>query len=182
MRLRQFRLTVAGEFLEDQVDRLFDRADDACVEVFPGGAGDASSGGSPLAGGSGGATAWVAFDRDAPTLVDAIVSGVRDLDVAGIVAVSAVADDPFVTLETVAERIGRPVEVVRSWDLPAPVGPHPRRPVYGWPEISAWLTRHRGYTPPDEEVTVQAVTLTLQLRALRPRLERLSPIRSLLYT
>jgi hypothetical protein len=164
VRLRQFRLMVAGDLGEDQVDQLFDRAGDTCVEVFPA---DVS--------------AWVAFDRDAPTLIDAIVSGVRDLDAAGIVAASAATDDPVVTLEIVAERIGRPVELVRSWDLPAPVGPHPRRPVYAWPDVSAWLARHRGHLPRDEEVTVHAVTLTLQLRALGPRLERLTPIRSLLY-
>jgi hypothetical protein len=183
MSVWQFRLLVAGEMAELGVDVLFDRADDACVEVLPAGLADlAGLAGLAGAGGVGpGPVAWVAFDREAPTLVDAVVSGVRDLDVAGIVASSAAADDPIVTLETIAERVGRPVEVVRAWDLPAPVGPHPRRPAYAWPEVSAWLRRHRAYAPPDEAVTLHAVTLTLQLRALAPRLERMAPIRSLLH-
>ena len=57
---------------------LFDRADDLSVEVVP------AEG-----------LAWVAFDRVAPTLVDAVVSGVRDLDAAGVGIDRAVDDDPL---------------------------------------------------------------------------------------
>ena len=167
--LRQFRLTVAGPLDDERVDLLFDRADDLSVEVVP------ADG-----------LAWVAFDRAAPTLVDAVVSGVRDLDVAGVGIDRALVDDPLVTLEVIAARIGRPVEVVRGWTgggFPAPVRDHPRRPVYQWADVSAWLDRHRAPVPPggDAEVTLEAVTLALRLRELAPRLERMPPIRSLLY-
>ncbi|GAA0734096.1 hypothetical protein Drose_32100 [Dactylosporangium roseum] len=166
--LWQFRLVVAGEVGEEQVDRLFDRAGDACVEVVPDGFAEGGS--------------WVAIDRDAPSPADAIVSGVRDLDGAGMVTVSAAADDPLVTLQTIAERVGQPLDAVRSWPLPPPVGPHPRRPVFDWREVSDWLVRHRRYVPPDDEAALHAVTLALRIRALAPRLGRLTPIRSLLYT
>ncbi|MEV4515069.1 hypothetical protein AB0K00_39685 [Dactylosporangium sp. NPDC049525] len=167
--LRQFRLTVAGPLDDERADLLFDRADDLSVEVVP----------------ADGLT-WVAFDRVAPTLVDAVVSGVRDLDAAGVGIDRAVDDDPLITLEVIAARIGRPVEVVRAWTgggFPAPVRDHPRRPVYHWPDVSAWLERHRAAAPPggDAAVTLEAVTLALRLRALAPRLERMPPIRSLLY-
>lgn len=167
--LRQFRLTVAGPLDDERADLLFDRAGDLSVEVVPAGG-----------------LAWVAFDRFAPTLVDAVVSGVRDLDAAGVGIDRAVDDDPLVTLEVIAARIGRPVEVVRGWTgngFPAPVRDHPRRPVHRWPDVSAWLDRQR--MPPaadgDVEATLEAVTLALRLRALAPRLERMPPIRSLLY-
>jgi len=178
MKVRQFRLPVAGELAESQVDVLFDRADDACVEVLPAELSDLPSGGP-----AGGPVAWVAFDRMAPAMLDAVVSGVRDLDVAGIVAAAVVADDPVVTLEVIAERAGRPVEVVRAWDLPAPLWAHPRRPVYAWPEVAAWLQRRRAGAqgvPTDDEVAFEAVALALRLRMLAPRLERMGPIRSLL--
>jgi len=162
--LRQFRLTVAGPLDDERADLLFDRAGDLCVEVVP------ADG-----------LAWVAFDRVAPTLVDAVVSGVRDLDAAGVGIDRAVDDDPLVTLEVIAARVGRPVEVGRGF--PAPVRDHPRRPVYHWQEVSAWLDRHRAWVPSggDVEATMEAVTLALRLRALAPRLERMTPIRSLLY-
>jgi len=171
MNVRQFRLLVAGEVTEAQADVLFDRAGDACVEVLPAGLSDLPGGDGP----DGGTVAWVAFDRPAPAMLDAAVSGVRDLDVAGIVAAAAVADDPVVTLEVIAERAGRPVEVVRAWDLPAPLWAHPRRPVYAWPEVAARLGAR-----PDDEAALEAVTLALRLRTLAPRLERMGPIRSLL--
>ncbi|MFC5000387.1 hypothetical protein ACFPIJ_21415 [Dactylosporangium cerinum] len=165
--LRQFRLIVAGPLDDERADLLFDRADDLSVELVP------AEG-----------VAWVAFDRVAPTLVDAVVSGVRDLDAAGVGIDRAVDDDPLVTLEVIAARIGRPVEVVRGWaGLPAPVRDHPRRPVYHWPDVSAWLDRHRSPVPPagGGAAALEAVTLALRLRALAPRLERMPPIRSLLY-
>jgi hypothetical protein len=220
MGVRQFRLLVAGELTESRADVLFDRADDVCVEVLPPGPGQPDDplppGGpqprgwdglpvgvvagpvaGPASGSVAGRVAWVAFDRVAPTLVDAVVSGVRDLDAAGIEigleraagertgpgldTGGAIADDPLVTLETIGERIGRPVEVLRAWDLPAPVRSHPRRPVYDWPEVAEWLARRRAYAPPDDEATLEAVTLALRLRALGPRLERMDPLRSLLH-
>jgi hypothetical protein len=162
--LRQFRLTVAGPLDDERADLLFDRAGDLSVEVVP------AEG-----------LAWVAFDRVAPTLVDAVVSGVRDLDAAGVGIDRAIDDDPLVTREVIAARIGRPVEIGPGF--PAPVRDHPRRPVYSWPDVSTWLDRHRTFVPPsgDVEATLEAVTLALRLRALAPRLERMPPIRSLLY-
>jgi len=189
MRPRQFRL-LAAPFDDAAVDGLFERAADLCVEVLPPGPGRA---GGPAAvagpvvdgldaGPAGAGVAWVAFDRVAPTLVDAVVSGVRDLDSAGVAAAAAIADDPLVTAETIAERVGRPVAEVRSWGLPGVVRAHPRRPVYDWAEVLEWLS---GRVPvlddaPRDAATFEAVTLTLRVRALAPRLERLAPLRSLL--
>jgi hypothetical protein len=186
MGLRQFRLLLGSSAAVDDaaLERLFSRAEDLCAEVLPGpGAGPVVDGLDATGDGAvgGGAVAWVAFDRMAPSLVDAVVSGVRDLDAAGLAVAAAIADDPLVTAETIAERVDRPVPAVRSWELPV-VREHPRRPVYDWPEVLEWLA---GRVPVLEDAvgeaaTFEAVTLTLRVRALGPRLERMTPLRSLL--
>ncbi|GAA2352275.1 hypothetical protein [Dactylosporangium salmoneum] len=179
-RLRQFRLMVAGGLPDAAADALFDRADDLCVEVGTVPAAPEFDGLPCALPAADGAVAWVAFDRMAPGLLDAVVSAVRDLDAAGLGAAAAVADDSLVTVETVAERLGRPAEVVRAWPLPGVVFAHPRRPVYDWAEVAEFLAGRAGYRPPDEEPTFTAVTLLLQVRALAPRLERMGPLRTLL--
>jgi hypothetical protein len=136
-------------------------------------------GGGSLGGGAE-RVAWVAFDRVAPTLVDAVVSGVRDLDAAGLGTGAAIGDDPLVTVETIGERLGRGAEVVRGWDLPEPVVPHPRRPVYDWAEVADAVAARLGLAWREDEATLEAVTLILRVRALAPRLERMPPLRSLL--
>ncbi|MFB9414840.1 hypothetical protein [Dactylosporangium matsuzakiense] len=179
MRLRQFRMLVAGALPDPAADELFGRADDLCVEVMPAG-GDLPVVPS-LSSGPTGWVAWVAFDRPAPTLIDAVVSGVRDLDAAGLGIAAVLADDSLVTVETIAERCDRSVAAVLGWELPVPVGPHPRRPVYDWSEVVDRLPAGAGVAPGvDEEATLEAVALTLRVRALAPRLERMTPLRSLL--
>src|SRR5690348_18293750 len=66
-RLRQFVLVVPGEPTDEQIEVLLNGNDDTCIETDP------PSG-----------EAWIAFDREAPSLVDAIVTGVRDLHCAGL--------------------------------------------------------------------------------------------------
>jgi hypothetical protein len=171
MRLRQFMFVVDREPTEEQVEYLFDRSDDATVELEP------ASG-----------EAWVAFDREAPTLVDAIVSGVRDLDSVGIIPRQVRDDDDVVTLGLIAQRIGRPEDAVRRWAMgltgpggfPAPVVEHPRRPCYLWSEVVPWLSRHYGHEPQDASMALKAVNLALELRAMGPDVERMAAIRGLL--
>ncbi|WP_432979084.1 hypothetical protein [Dactylosporangium sp. CA-233914] len=170
-RVRQFRLLVAGEIGEPAADALFGRAGDLCVEVLP--AGGSLPVHPDLPGGSAW-VAWVAFDRVAPTLLDAVVSGVRDLDVAGLGIAAAIADDSLVTPATIAERFGR---AVAAEQLPASLDP--RRPVFDWGEVVQRLGASSS-SAEDEEAVLEAVSLTLRVRALGPRLGRLGPLRSLL--
>jgi hypothetical protein len=171
MRLRQFLFVVEQEPSEEQVEALFDRSDDAIVELDPG---------------SG--EVWVAFDREAPSLVDAIVSGVRDLDGLGVVTRQVRDDDDVVTLGLIAQRVGRSEDAVRRWakgvtgpgGFPAPVVEHSRRPCYRWSEVVPWLDGHYGHATPDVSATLKAVNLALALRALSPAVERMAAIRGLL--
>jgi hypothetical protein len=172
-RLRQFVLVVAEPPGEESIEMLLSRCDDASVECWPE-AGEV----------------WVAFDREAPTLVDAIVSGVRDLDYAGIPAGRVREDDDVVTLGVIAQRVGRAEETVRRWAsgeagpgrFPAPVVEHPRRPCYVWSEVAPWLHVHFGYEAPDATLALRAVNLVLELRSLAPTVERIAALRSLLAT
>ena len=172
-RLRQFMFVTAEVPGEEAIEALLSRCEDASVECWP----EANE-------------IRVAFDREAPTLVDAIVSGVRDLDHAGIPAERVREDDDVVTLGVVAQRIGRSEEAVRRWaagqtgpgGFPAPVVEHPRRPCYLWSEVAPWLRLHYGYEEPDDAVALRAVNLVLELRAMAPYVERLSALRTLLAT
>jgi hypothetical protein len=172
-RLRQFLLVAAELPGEESIEILLSRCDDASVECWPE-AGEV----------------WVAFDREAPTLVDAIVSGVRDLDYAGIPAELIREDDDVVTLGVIAQRVGRAEETVRRWargeagpgQFPAAVVEHPRRPCYLWSEVVPWLHVHFGYETPDLTRALRAANLVLQLRALAPGVERFAALRSLLAT
>jgi hypothetical protein len=172
-RLRQFVLVAAEVPGEEAIETLLSRCDDASVECWPAAE-----------------EAWVAFDREAPTLVDAIVSGVRDLDHAGIPAERVREDDDVVTIGVIAQRVGRSEEAVWRWaagetgpgGFPAPIVEHPRRPCYLWSEVVPWLRVHYEYEAPDATAALRAVNLVLELRAMAPDVERLSALRSLLST
>jgi hypothetical protein len=170
-RLLQFVVALGRLPTADQVGRLLEQCPDATIEVHP------PSG-----------EAWVAFDREAPTLVDAIVTGVHDLHRAGMSPVQVHDDDDLVTVGLVAQRIGREEATVRRWaagegepgDFPAPIVDHPRRPCYLWSEVAPWLRVHFGIEQPDVGPTLRAVNLALELHSLAPAVDRMAAIRSLL--
>jgi hypothetical protein len=161
--LQQFIFVLLEPPSPVQVEALLDGCADATVEVGP-------------------ESAWVAFDREAPSLVDAIVSGVRDLTVARIRPAYVRVDDDLVTADIVALRSGRTrgnvVKLAARQDFPAQVAPR----VYSWGEVAVWLNVHFGHTWADTALTMHAVNLALELRALMPRIERGSGIRAVLWS
>lgn len=170
MALQQFVLVVERSPNVDQLRELHAACRDLTVEwVRPGGAD-------------------VAFDRDAPTLVDAIVSGVRDLEAVGLSASRVREDDDPVTLAVIAARVGRSREAVRLWSVgrtgpggfPAPVAGGPGTEFYRWSHVAPWLRDRMGFPLPDPEPVLAAVNLALQLRAIAPRVSRMDAVRSLL--
>jgi len=171
MSLRQFVL-VLDEVSDQRLAALFGRCDDVTVSVVDG-------------------RIEAAFDRDAPSLVDAIVSGVRDLDIVGLNAVEAAPDDDMVTLTTVAERMARDPAAVERWvtgdvgpgGFPAPVAwalPEGLQPCFWWSQVEPWLAMNIGHLPPDAVPAYQAVNLALRLRELAPRVDRIAAVRSLI--
>lgn len=129
----------------------------------------------------------VNFDRDAPTLIDGVVSAVRDLDAVGLRA-AGVRDDGLVTVHTIAERVGRSPEAVRLWvvgragagSFPEPVDTRSGTAYYRWSDVVTWLRERMGVAAADPDPTLAAVNLALQLRALAPRVARMAAIRALI--
>src|SRR5262249_50440930 len=130
----------------------------------------------------------VNFDRPAPTLVDAILTAVRDLDAIGIQAARVRDDFDLVTLAIIGKRVGRSREAVRLWSigrpgpggLPSPIGPGISVAYYRWSQVAPWLRERMGMPVPDPEPVVAAVNLALQLRAMAPRVSRMDVVRALI--
>jgi hypothetical protein len=130
--------------------------------------------------------AEVAFDRDAPTLLDAVISGVRDLDRFGLSATRVRDDDDFVTLADIADRVGRSREAVRLWSVgrtgpggfPLPVNVNASTSYYRWSQVAPWLRSRMELDVPDPEPVLAAINLALQLRAIAPRVSRMDAVRA----
>jgi len=169
--LQQFALVVDDWPTTDQRRALFERCKDITVERDPRRPG-----------------AVVTFDRYAPSLVDAILSAVRDVESVGLVATRVRDDDDLVTLGDVAERVGRSREAVRLWSLgrtgpggfPAPVDGGLSTAFYRWSQVAPWIRDRMGMPVKDPEPTLAAVNLALQLRAMAPRVSRMDAVRALL--
>jgi hypothetical protein len=133
-------------------------------------------------------TLEVSFDREAPTLVDAIVSAIRDLEAIGVPAAHVRDDDDLVTLADVADRVGRSREAVRLWSIgrtgpggfPPPVDMGISTAFYRWSQVAPWVRDRMGMQVHDPEPVLAAINLALQLRALAPRVSRMDAVRSLL--
>lgn len=126
---------------------------------------------------------WVR--RLAPTTLDAMLSAIRELDVLGLPPVGAV-DEDLVTVEEIAQRVGRSRTAVRLWaavspgrgNFPAPVAVGPPA-AYRWSDVVEWLRVWLGVDVPGHEPVVAAVDLALRLRALAPRVSRMAVLRDL---
>jgi hypothetical protein len=171
MGLHQFVLVVDPSTPGGQLDALLERSRDATFVVEP--RRNAIE---------------ISFDREAPSLVDAIVSAVRDLEAVGIPAAQIRDDDDLVTLADIALRVGRSREAVRLWSIgrtgpggfPSPVDMGISTAFYRWSHVAPWVRDRMGMTVHDPEPVLAAVNLALQLRALAPRVARMDAIRSLL--
>ena len=130
-----FTLRLNREVTDAEIEALYEAGcDDAGVETGPLGT-------------------LIQFEREAPTLAQAITSAVRDIDeVPGLRAVG-VACDNMVTLLDIANRSGRTREAVRLWasgdrgpgGFPAPqmITTGGER-VWDWEQVDVWLREHRG--------------------------------------
>jgi hypothetical protein len=129
----------------------------------------------------------IRFDWPARTMAEAIAGAVRLVERMGLRALRVDADD-WVTVNDVAQRIGKSRETVRLWSLgrlgpggfPAPLNPGRDTTFYSWAEVSRWLTTRAGVDLPDEDPTPAAANLVLQLRALLPRVPAAGALRDLL--
>ena len=162
MSIWDFTLVVEGRDLSDQ--EVFDA-------LWEAGCGDA------LIGISNGVQ-YLDFDRDAPTLEEAVALAVRDVEqVAGLHVVRFV-DSDLVSMAEISERSGRTRESIRllangergPGDFPAPVT-SPSRPhrLWQWPEVKSWLARYEaadaGPTEPGPEAIRSALSAGVAYRS-----------------
>jgi hypothetical protein len=130
MASHEFMLKLNREVTEEEVEELYRAGcDDAAVETGPLGT-------------------MIDFTREAPTLAEALVSAVRDVEkIAGLRAVG-VACDNMVTLLGIAERVGVSREAVRQWAVggrgpggfPSPVlVTTGGEQVWDWQQVDLWL-------------------------------------------
>jgi hypothetical protein len=128
------------------------------------------------------------FDREAPTLADAIASAVTAIESVGLRAVR-VMDQDLLSLADIAERIGQSRESVRRYatgergpgGFPPPVNPGREGVVfYRWSEVAPWLRDHLGLDIPDPDPTLVVASLILQARPHRDRVAHMAALSRLL--
>jgi hypothetical protein len=147
----EFSLRLNREVTDAEVEALYEAGcSDAAVETGPLGA-------------------MIEFERDAPSLAEAITAAVRDVEkVPGLRAIGLVCDS-MVTLLGISERAGVSREAVRLWasgqrgpgGFPRPVMITPGgESVWEWEQVEPWLLEH-------EPGRQKAVHVTLYLNGSR---------------
>jgi hypothetical protein len=130
----------------------------------------------------------VEFDRDAPTLADAIASAVRQIESVGLNAVRVV-DEDLLTLADIAERIGQSRESVRRYatgdrgpgNFPPPVNPARDGTLfYRWSEVAPWARESLGLDVADTDPALVVANLVLQARQHKDRVEHIAALSDLL--
>jgi hypothetical protein len=126
----EFSLRLNREVTDAEVEALYEAGcDDAAVETGPLGT-------------------MIGFDREAPSLAEAITSAVRDVEKVPDLRAVGVACDSMVTLLGIAERAGVSREAVRLWaagqrgpgGFPRPVMiTHGGEGVWEWEKVVPWL-------------------------------------------
>jgi hypothetical protein len=148
----EFILRLNREVTDDEIEALYEAGcSDAGVETGPLGT-------------------VLDFNRRAPSLAEAIVSAVRDIEkVEGLRAIG-VACDNVVTLAMIADRASVSREAVRLWStgqrgdgsFPAPQMMTPAgEKLWDWQLVAHWLQRHRARTGPNEAWLISARARTL---------------------
>ncbi len=163
MQTYQFTLIVGGPDLQ---------SDELAEEIFDAGCDDALIGVSD-------GIQYADVDREAPSLEEAILSAIFDIERVEGAVVVRIADAGLVTMADVAERTGRTRESVRllvsgrrgPGGFPPPVtDPRGRYRLWRWADVERWFSvvfgEHQGGEGPDIEAIINA---GLELRHLSHR-------------
>jgi predicted DNA-binding transcriptional regulator AlpA len=118
-------------------------------------------------------TSWAEFDRDAPTLLEAITSAIADVESVGGLRVASVEPDELVWASEIAERTGRSRQSVDllikakrgPGNFPAPWSHSTRNPLWRWAEVERWFADYEGREPAtDRSAVIEAINGALQAR------------------
>ena len=164
MTIHHFTLIIDGPDLQD--DTVIDA-------VFDAGCGDAAIGRID-------GIQYVDFDREAPSLDEAILSAVASLERIDGVDVVRIADAGLVSMADIGVRIRRTREGVRllitgargPGGFPPPVtDPRSRYRLWRWSDVAHWCTNHLGEDLTDQgDEVLAAFNAGLELRHHRRRL------------
>ena len=150
-----FQLTLHGALTDDRLDALVEAGcDDATFSTA-------------------GELTFAEFDREAPTLLDAVVSAISAVEsVAGFEALHLDPDE-LVWASEIAERTGRTRQSVDMLikgrrgpgGFPAPASHATRNPLWRWAEVEAWFARYEGRVAETERpAVIGAINGALQAR------------------
>ena len=160
-----FEMTVQGDLTDDRLEALVNAGcDDATFSTK-------------------GSLTFASFDRDAPTLLAAIISAVRDVESIDAFRVIRVDPDELVWASEIAERTGRSRQSVEQLvkgrrgpgNFPAPASHSTRNPLWRWPEVETWFAAYDG-RPADTERAVIVSALNGALQARHRLTEAIEPL------
>lgn len=151
----RFTLTIGGALTDERLDALYEAGcDDATFSTK-------------------GALTFGDFDREAPLLIDAVLSAVAAVESVEGLEVLHVDPDELVYASEIAVRasrtrgsIGHLISGVRGpGDFPPPAHHATRNPLWRWSEVEAWLARYEGREADAERsVALGAINGALQAR------------------
>lgn len=139
-----FELTIRGEFTDGRLDALVEKGcDDATFS-------------------SKGDLTFATFDREAPTMLDALVSAIAAVESVDGLEVLHVDPDELVWASEIAERSGRSRQSIDQLvkgqrgpgGFPAPASHATRNPLWRWSEVEGWLAAYEGREPDTERSSV----------------------------
>jgi len=150
-----FTLTIAGPLDDARLDALFDAGcDDATLSTK-------------------GNFTFCEFDREAPSLLDAVISAIDDVESVDSAEVIHVDPDELVWASEIAQRTGRSRQsidmLIRGQrgpgGFPDPVSHAARNPLWRWSEVEAWFATYQD-RPTDFErsAVLGAINGALQVR------------------
>jgi len=150
-----FELTISSELTDGRLDALVGAGcDDATFSTK-------------------GDLTFADFTRDAPTMLDAIVSAINAVETVAGLEVLHVDPDELVWASEIAERTGRTRQSVDQLikgqrgpgGFPSPASHATRNPLWRWSEVETWFAAYEG-RPPDTERTIVlgAINGALQAR------------------
>ncbi|MEV4346600.1 helix-turn-helix transcriptional regulator [Actinoplanes sp. NPDC049596] len=128
------------------------------------------------------------FDREAPTMAEAIASAVKELDAVGIRALRLI-DQDLLTLADLADKLGLSREAVRRYStgergpggFPPPVSPtRSGTTFYRWSEVAPWARQRLDLDVPDVDAALVVANLLLQARQHRDQVPNLVALTDLL--
>ena len=116
---------------------------------------------------------YVDFNREAPSLAEAVISAVRAIEQVKDAQVTRIADAGLVSMVDIAKRTGRTRESVRllvtgargPGGFPAPVtDPRSRYRLWRWPDVTQWFSETLGETAMVDDHLLSAINASLELR------------------